>query len=44
MNRTLEEARRVHLHELEKLVTAVTKDLTGMTVRCSAPDGDPAGC
>ncbi|MGW4057642.1 universal stress protein [Amycolatopsis sp. NPDC004747] len=43
VNRTLEEARRVHVHELEKLVTAVTKDFTGVTARCSAPDGDPAG-
>jgi nucleotide-binding universal stress UspA family protein len=43
VNRTLEEARRVHVHELEKLVAAVTKDHSGVTARCSAPDGDPAG-
>lgn len=43
VNRTLEEARRVHFHELEKLVAAVTKGLTGVTARCFAPDGDPAG-
>ncbi|MET8846847.1 universal stress protein [Amycolatopsis sp. NPDC004625] len=43
VNRTLEEARRVHFHELENLVAAVTKDLTGVTARCFAPDGDPAG-
>lgn len=42
VHRTLEEAREAHLHELEKLVTAVTEDLTGVTARCSAPDGDPA--
>ncbi|HWD05310.1 MAG TPA: universal stress protein [Amycolatopsis sp.] len=42
VNRTLEEARTVHLHELESLVTAVTKDHPGVTARCSAPDGDPA--
>jgi nucleotide-binding universal stress UspA family protein len=43
VSRTLEEARRVHVHELEKLVTAVTKDHAGVAARCSAPDGDPAG-
>ncbi|GAB3147686.1 universal stress protein [Amycolatopsis stemonae] len=43
VNRTLEEARRVHFHELEKLVAAVTKNLSGVTARCSVPDGDPAG-
>ncbi|WP_370962606.1 universal stress protein [Amycolatopsis sp. cg9] len=42
VNRTLEEARRVHFHELENLVAAVTKDHAGVTARCSAPDGDPA--
>jgi nucleotide-binding universal stress UspA family protein len=42
VNRTLEEARRVHFHELEELVTAVTKDLPGVAARCLAPDGDPA--
>lgn len=43
VNRTLEEARRVHFHELEKLVATVTKDLGGVDARCLAPDGDPAG-
>ncbi|WP_284740493.1 universal stress protein [Amycolatopsis sp. RTGN1] len=43
VNRNLEEARRVHFHELQKLVTAVTKDHAGVVARCSAPDGDPAG-
>ncbi|MGW5718554.1 universal stress protein [Amycolatopsis sp. NPDC003865] len=42
VNRTLEEARRVHFHELEKLVASVTKDRTGVDARCLAPDGDPA--
>ncbi|MFG1647571.1 universal stress protein [Amycolatopsis sp. NPDC049252] len=41
-DRTLEEARGVHFHELETLVAAVTKDRAGVTVHCSAPDGDPA--
>lgn len=41
-DRTLEEARKVHVHELETLVAAVTKDRAAVVVRCSAPDGDPA--
>jgi len=42
VNRTLEEARRVHVDELEKLVTAVTKGHTGVVARYAAPEGDPA--
>ncbi|MEU5266883.1 universal stress protein [Amycolatopsis sp. NPDC021455] len=42
VNRSIGEARRMHVHELEELVTAVTKGFTGVTARCSAPDGDPA--
>jgi nucleotide-binding universal stress UspA family protein len=40
--RTLEEAREVHVHELETLLAAVTNDRPAVEVRCSAPDGDPA--
>ncbi|UOX90674.1 universal stress protein [Amycolatopsis sp. FBCC-B4732] len=42
VNRTLAEARRAHVHELEKLVTAVTKEHAGVPAQCSAPTGDPA--
>lgn len=42
VNRTLEEARKVHVRELETLVAAATEDRGGVTARCSAPDGDPA--
>ncbi|HKN53302.1 MAG TPA: universal stress protein [Amycolatopsis sp.] len=38
--RTLAEARNVHLHDLEAQVTVALKGRSNVTVRCSAPDGD----